>query len=248
MSTFNDIIAAAEEDLLQQFYRFRDDASEAGNKLAAIARKFRLHSEQVICAVGFNPHAKYLTEIFPLLGFATYKELSQERNDIFVSDIYKRLSLDNILKIYETIAADTELLELMPYLLKSRLEKIEDRIEETVNSLVIEKYKTEIRAVYNGGIATIDFAEDRLERENSGFRALLNEVNIIVESKLIPAGEIFFRDSILPQEKQKLLSKGLIPKELVESRLADENTSSDEKKVLYDYLKSERSNQPGKQE
>jgi len=232
---------------LQQFYRFRDDPVAFDNKLSAIAKKCRLHSQQLICAVGFNPHVKYLTEVFPVIGFATYQELSQERNDIFVSDIYKRLSLDNILKIYETIVADRELLGLMQYLLKSRLDKIEERIEETVNSLVIEKYKSEIRAIYNGGVATIDFAEERLNRQNSGFRALLNEVNIIVESKLIPAGEIFFRDTILPQEKQKLLSKGLIPKELVESRLADENTSSDEKKVLYDHLRSERSNQPGKQ-
>jgi hypothetical protein len=247
MSTFNDIITAAEEELLQQFYRFKDDPAAHGNKLSTIAKKCRIHPQQLICAVGFNPHARYLTEIFPLIGYATYNELSQERNEIFISDIYKRLSLDNVLKIYQVVVTDTELLELMQYLLKSRLEKVEERIEETVNSLVIEKYRAEIRAIYNDGVATIDFAEERLNRPDSGFRALLNEVVIIVESKLIPAGEIFFRDAILPQEKQKLLSRGMIPKELVESRLADKNTSSEEKKVLYGYLKSERINRSGKQ-
>jgi len=247
MSTFNDIIAAQEEELLQQFYRFKDGPSSFSNRLTAIAQQFRLHTQQLISAVGFNPHARYLTEIFPLIGFATYNELSQERNDIFVNDIYKRLSLDNILKIYEIVVTDRDMLEVMQYLLKNRLMKIEQKIEETVNSLVIEKYKSEIRAVYNNDVATLDFAEERLGRQNGGFRALLNEVVIIVESKLIPAGEIFFRDSILPQEKQKLLSRGLIPKELVESRLADENTSSDEKKILYDYLKSERNKFSGQQ-
>jgi len=245
MATFNDIIAAQGGDLLQLFHPFRDDAGPSGNRLSVITKKYRLHPQQLICAVGFNPNARYLTDVYPLLGYATYNELCQERNDIFVSDIYKRISLDNVLKIYEVIVNDNEFLQLMQYLLKTRLAKVEQRIEETVNSLVIEKYKTEIRAIYNDGIATIEFAEERLGRQDSGFRALLNEVNIIVESRLIPAGEIFFRGSILPQEKQKLLSRGLIPKELVESRLADENTSPDEKRVLYDYLKSIRNKSSG---
>jgi len=245
MSTFNDIITAQEEELLQMFYKFREDTTTSGNRLNEVAKKFRMHPQQMICAVGFNPQVRFLTELLPILGYATYNELSQERNDTFISDIYKRLSLDNILKIYEVIVSDRDLLQTMQYLLKSRLEKIEQRIEETVNSLVIEKYRAEMRAIYNNGVATIEFAENRLDRQDSGFRALLNEVSIIVESKLIPAGEIFFRDTILPQEKQKLLGKGLIPKELVESRLADAKTSQDEKKVLYDYLKSQRTSQSG---
>lgn len=240
MSMFNDIISAQVEDLLQLFKTFQDDPTTFSNRLPAIAKKYRLHPQQLICAVGFNPHAKFITELLPIFGYATYNELSQERNEIFVSDIYKRVSLDNILKIYETVVTDRDLLESMQYLLKNRLVKVEQRIEETVNSLVIEKYKNEMRAIYNSGVATIEFAEERLNRQESGFRALLNEVSIIVESRLIPAGEIFFRDSILPQEKKKLLNMGKIPKELVESRLAESRTPNEEKKVLYEYLKSQR--------
>lgn len=237
---FNDIISAKEEELLQQFHNIRDDPGTYSNRLPAIARKYRMHPQQLICAVGFNPHVKFLTELFPIIGYATYNELAQERNEVFVSDIYKRVSLDNILKIYEIVVTDSEMLDTMQYLLKNRLVKVEQRIEETVNSLVIEKYKAEMRAIYNNGVATIEFAEERLNRQDSGFRALLNEVNIIVECRLIPAGEIFFRDSILPQEKKKLLQMGIIPKELVESRLAETKTSNEEKKVLYEYLKSFR--------
>lgn len=243
MSTFNDIIIADGEQLLQKFYKFRDDTSPLDTRLTKIAQHFQLHPRQLVCAIGFNPDARYITEIFPVLGYATFNELSQERNDIFISDIYKRLTLDNILKIYEIVATDKELLEVMHYLLRSRLAQIENRIEATVNSLVIEKYKAEMRAIYNGGIASIDFAEERLDRQDSGFRALLNEVNIIVESKLIPAGEIFFRETVLPQEKQKLLNKGLIPEELIRSRLNDEDTPPEEKKILYDYLKAIRNDQ-----
>lgn len=243
MSKFDDIISADGEGLLQQFYKFRDDTTPFDKRLIKLSRHFRLHPRQLLCAVGFNPNARYMTEIFPILGYATFNELCQERNDVFVSDIYKRISLDNVLKIYEIVMKDDKLLEVMQYLLKTRLMNIENRIEATVNSVVIEKYKSEMHAIYNDGIAGIDFAEERLNRNDSGFRALLNEVNIIVESKLIPAGEIFFRQSILPQEKQKLLNKGLIPEELIRSRLNDETTAPEEKKVLYDYLKARR-NEP----
>jgi hypothetical protein len=124
----------------------------------------------------------------------------------------------------------------MQYLLRNRLENIESRIEATVNSLIIEKYKAEMQAVYADKIADIDFAEERLNNVESGFRALLNEVCLITGSRLIPAGDIFFRETILPEEKRKLLSKNLIPVELVESRLQDKDISQQEKKMLNDFL------------
>ena len=61
----------------------------------------------------------------------------------------------------------------MQYLLKERLEHVEQRIEETVNSMIIDRYKSEMRTVYNEGIAGMDFAEARLNRTDSGFRARL---------------------------------------------------------------------------
>ncbi len=229
MSTFDDIISESEEQLVQRLYKSKD-TSTSGSRITDIGASFKLRKEQLICATGFNPNAKFLTEIHPILGYATFNDLTQDRNDIFTSDIYKYLSLDNVLKIFDRIKDEKDTLEVMQYLLKSRLEKVEHEIESTVNSLIIEKYKAEMRAIYNCGIANIEFAEDRLDKNDSGFRALLNEVIIIVECKLIPAGEIFFRDTILPQEKQKLLSKGFIPKDLIQSRLNDEGISADEKK------------------
>ena len=236
MPDFKDILTGTEESLVQLLYKFKDDGS-SGNRLNNIATKLRLRPEQLLCAVGFNLSARYLTEIFPILGYATFDELCQERNDIFATDIYKRLTLENVLQIYGVVKDDMSTLDVMQYLLKRRLEKIEGRIESTVNSLIIEKYKAEMRAIYNDGIAKIDFAEERLNKSDSGFRALLNEVAIIIESKLIPAGDIFFRETILPEEKRKILSKGLIPIELIQSRLSEADVSADEKQVLNDYLK-----------
>jgi tetrahydromethanopterin S-methyltransferase subunit G len=239
-SVFRNIIGASEEGLVQRFYKYKDDVTSMGNRLQDIAKKVGLRPEQLVCAIGFNPHSRYLTEIMPLLGYATFEELVKERNDIFTNDIYKRVSLDDVLAIYAAVKADPANLQVMQYLLKERLEHIERRIEETVNSLIIDKYKAEMRAIYSDGIADVDFADQRLNRRDSGFRALLNEVSIIIDSKLIPAGDIFFRDTILPEEKRKILSKGLIPRDLIQARLDDHNTSPDEKQVLVEYLKQHR--------
>jgi len=236
---FDDILNETEEELLQRFYKFRTTGTR-GLPLEELAAVFKLRKEQLVCAIGFNPVSRYLIEVLPLLGFATWNELVQERNNIFTTDIYKRLALENVLKIYEKVRTDPPTLEIMQYLLRQRLEKIESEIESTVNSMIIERYKTEMRAIYTTGIATIDFTEERLDRQDSGFRALLNEVSMIVENRIIPVGEIFFRDSILPQEKQKLLNKGLIPKELIQSRINDTSISADERKILSEYLRFNR--------
>ncbi len=237
MSIFNEILCENENALRARLQSFAHADSHAIIPLAEIATSIKLRPEQLICAFGFNPHIRFFTEELNVLGYATFGELVQERNNTFTSDIYKRLTLDNVLQIYKTIRNDQETLEVMQYLLRHRLDRIESEIESTVNSMIIDKYKNEMRAVYSLGIAGIDFTEERLDRQDSGFRALLNEVSIIVENKIIPVGEIFFRNTILPQEKLKLLSKGLIPRELVQSRINDETISSGEKKVLNDYLK-----------
>jgi hypothetical protein len=237
MAGFKEILSASQEELMQFFYKLKHDDTPLDDRLNQAALKLGLRTAQLVCAFGFNRCTRDLPELLPYLGFLSFDELASARNDIFSTDIYKYVSLDNILSIYATVRNDQECLQLMPYLLKRRLENIEGIIESTVNSLIIDKYKAEMRCVYNDGIANLDFAEERLSNKNSGFRALLNEVNMIVESKLIPAGNIFFRDSILPEEKRRMLSKGLIPRELIHSRLEDASVSADEKRILSDYLR-----------
>jgi len=236
MSKFKYLINAEEEELVRLFYKSRNDQAPQDQKLTTLAKIINLQSAQIVCAVGFNPNARQVTEIIPILGFDTFDELALQRNDIFTTDVYERLSLKDILNVYSVIKNDPDTLQITQSLLKKRLDKIEDKIEATVNSMIIEKYKTEVRAIYNDGIANIDFAEERLGKHESGFRALLNEVAIIIESKLIPAGDIFFRDTILPEEKRKLLNTGLIPKDLIESRLEDDQIAKEENRILHDYL------------
>ena len=242
MASFKEILKLSEEELLQLLYKFNVSETDDSEKAEQIAHKLKLREAQLICAIGFNKSVKQLPEIPPILGFENYDALAHVRNEYFTTDIYKLLTLDNILSIYSTIKDDSQNKQIMEYLLASRLDTIEKRIEETVNSLIIDKYKEEMRGIYSDEIVSIDFVDNRLEQSDSGFRALLNEVTLIVENKIIPAGDIFFRDSILPQEKKKLLDKGLIPRNLIEMRLGDPEISAIEKKILYDYMKLHREN------
>lgn len=244
MSIFNDILTGEDEELVKIFYKTRekDSTDKKKNSLATAARKLKLKPQQLTFALGFNKNIRQLDEIFSVLGYASMEALEKERNEIYINDIYQNISLENILTLYSSIRNDNVMLQVMQYLLRNRLKNIESRIEETVNSLIIEKYKAEMKAVYADRIADIDFAEERLNNMESGFRALLNEACIITESRLIPAGDIFFRETILPEEKRKLLGKNLIPVDLVESRLNDSNISQQEKQMLNDYLKLNRKN------
>ncbi|MGB1800274.1 MAG: hypothetical protein ACPHLK_05530 [Gammaproteobacteria bacterium] len=242
MASFKEILRFSDVELLQLFYKYGNANKIGEDRTEMIAIDLKLREAQLVCAVGFNKTLTSLPELPAILGFENYDNLINLRNEFFTTDIYKLLTLDNILSVYSNMKDDLKSKQIMEYLLANRLETIEKRIEETVNSLIIEKYKEEMRAIYSDEIVGIDFVETRLDKSDSGFRALLNEVTLIVENKIIPAGDVFFRETILPQEKRKLLDKGLIPRELIEARLSDANITDVEKKILYDHLKLNRDN------
>jgi len=239
---FEELISAPAERLLNVLYPLaRLHEADPDRRLARVARRLGMRRAQLLCGIGFNRAARELPDVLSILGCASYEALAQRRNEVFIGDIYQRLSLEHVLAIYTAVRDDDDIVAVLQYLLEQRLENIERRIEATVNALIIERYKREMRAIYSSGIAGIDFAESRLNRIDSGFRALVNEVNIITESRLIPVGDIFFRDTILPEEKRKLILKGLIPEELIRARLDEPALSAQERRMLEDELAAGRS-------
>lgn len=239
MSVFEDILTANAGDLLKALYKAAAVREEnaTGRRSRSIARNLGLTHCQLICAVGFNSHIHELPDVTTLLGFPSYDALAKTRNEHFINDIYDRLGIKDVLAIYLHVSKDQRHLQIMQYLLTGRLRKIEERIEATVNSLVIERYKKEMRSIYGDGVGQFEFVDERLRNTHSGFRALLNEVTLIVESRLIPVGDIFFRDNILPEEKRRLILKGFVPRHLIESRLEDADIPPRERKVLEEQLK-----------
>ena len=116
MSPFEEVLTAAAENLVKVFYRLstvaEDDQEEA---MRAVARKLGLHPVQLTCALGFNPSMRELPDILSVLGFDSYDMLARQRNEFFFSDIYRRLSIENILAIYARVIRDPELLQVMQY-------------------------------------------------------------------------------------------------------------------------------------
>lgn len=240
MTRFEELLTASSEDLLKALYRSAsrgDDHQGRGPaRTAQVARNLGLTSAQLVCALGFNPQIRNLYDIISLVGFDSYDALAHARNIAFTEDIYHELGIKDVLALYQHVTSDLTMLEVMQHLLQRRLESIEGRIESTVNSVLIERYKKEIRAIYNDGVAQIEFAEQRLARTDSGFRALLNEVTLIVESRVLPVGDVFFRDTVLPEEKRRLIMRGLIPRELVVARLQVPDLAAREREVLTEQL------------
>jgi hypothetical protein len=239
MSTFDTILAAPAEELLKTLVlaSATRDLDPQVRRSRALAKNLGLTHSQMLCSVGFNPHIHDLPDVATLLGFKDYDSLASTRNEYFINDIYDRLGIKDVLAVYLEVARNPKHLQIMQYLITQRLHKIESRIEATVNSMVIERYKKEMRAIYSDGIAQFEFVDERLRNTHSGFRALLNEVVMIVESRLIPVGDIFFRDTILPEEKRRLIIKGFVPRHLVESRLEEQTISAQERKVLEEQLR-----------
>lgn len=238
MSVFNNIIMSSEQRLVRIFDDLcsNDQINGDDDNLLSIAQKFDLRPAQLILALGFNKNIGKLNKIFNALGYESVTTLFKERDKIYTTDIYRKITLDNIMNIYNTSKNNNKLLGIIRPLLRQRLGNVESTIESTINSLIIDNYKVEIKTIYADNIADLDFAEERLDKEENGFRALLNEVSIIADHKLIPIGDIFFRATILPEEKRKLLDKNLIPIELIESRVDDPIISRQERKMLNDFL------------
>ncbi len=238
MSAFEELLNASEEDIVRALYRFRLFKPKPDqSKLEYIANRLKFTVPQLVCAIGFNPNSTYLNEVFPILGYENYQQITHLRDNYYINDIYEKISLGNLLAIYKRIKYENEILITIPELLKKRLEKIEQKIEITVNSTTIDRYKNEMKAIYFDKIVDVDFVEDRLSIMDSGYRALLNEVAIIVESNFIPVDDVFFRDNILFEERRKMLQRGLVNKELIFKRLEDESITSEEHDLLEEHIK-----------
>lgn len=111
MAEFRDILVASEEKLVALFHRVKPLHHD--NFIAKIdhtAAQLGISHAQLVCALGFNGNIRDLTDILSVIGFSSYKLLSYRRNEIFSTDTYDNLDIDNILDIYTDRLEDTELL------------------------------------------------------------------------------------------------------------------------------------------
>ena len=237
MISFTELLTASDADLVKLFYKVKpDDGQDFIKKINKIAAQLGLNHSQLVCALGFNKHIRDLTDIVSILGFRSYKLLSYRQNELFTTDTYQQLPIDNILDIYSERLEDEQILEMIRGLLRPRLEHIEADIEKNDDPAKIISYRMEIHAIYNSGIADKAFAEERINKEISKFRIMANEAGVIVENGLLPPSNLFFMETISPEEKRDLIENKHISEDMIKNRIQNKNISEEEREMLEEYI------------
>ena len=237
MASFRDILTASDADLVRHFYRLKPtEENDFIKKINHAAAQLDLNHSQLVCSLGFNKHIRDLTDILSTVGFSSYKLLTYRRNELFSTDTYRQLSVDNIVDIYAEHIQDPEIMATLRELLIPRLSKIEEVLEDGNDPGMTISYKMEVHSIYAGGVADADFILKRIESPIGGLREMIDEIQMVIEADLVPASNLFFSDYLLPSETRALIDAEKIDKAMIANRLANEEISEDERQVLEDYV------------
>ncbi len=237
MSSFTELLTASDADLVKIFYKItineNDDFIIKINKAAA---QLGLNHSQLVCALGFNRHIRELSDIYSTLGFRSYKLLSYRCNELFSTDTYNQLAIDNILDIYSERLEDQLILDTIKQLINTRLGNIEASINKNDDPSHLFSYRMEIHSIYSAGIVDKEFAGQRMQLNNGKFRTISDEVNAIVQAGFFPPSNLFFLDSLAPDEKKLLIENGHISHDMIKNRLQNTNITQDERDMLEAHL------------
>lgn len=233
MLSFTELLTASDADLVKMFYKIEvnenDDFIIKINKAAA---QLGLNHTQLLCALGFNRHIRDLSDIYSTLGFRSYKLLSYRCNELFSTDTYNQLAIDNVLDIYSERLEDAQILDTIKQMIHPRLTNIEAIIAKNEDPSHIFSYRMEVQSIYSANIVDKAFAELRLQQNNGKFRLISDEVNAIVGAGFFPPSNLFFLDSLIPEEKKRLIEAKQITNDMIKNRLQNKNISEEERELL----------------
>ncbi len=233
MISFTELLTASDTELVKIFYKVNSDPSQDFIKnINSVAAQLELNHSQLVCSIGFNKNIRDLTDIMTVLGFKSYKVMIYRRNELFTTDSYQQLGIDNILDIYAERLEDEEILETLRELLRPRLEHIEAEIEKTGDPGQTISYRMEIHSIYQSGIADKAFAEERILKDIGKYRHMASELNEIISAEILPPSNFFFMESISPDEKKELIEQKHISPDMVKNRLQNAKISEEERDML----------------
>lgn len=237
MPSFTELLTASDDELVRIFYKAGTGGeTDFIQRINMVAAHLGLNHSQLVCALGFNKHIRELTDIQQQLGFRSFKLLTYRQNELFTTDTYTQLPIDNILDIYSERLEDQDVLDTLRELLHPRLEHIETDIEKTGDPAHIISYKMEIHSIYTSGIADKQFADTRLNKNIGKYRLMANETNIIIDAGFHPPSNLFFMDILSAEEKRDLIEADHINKNMIKNRLQNANTSDEEREMLEEYI------------
>ncbi len=237
MISFIELLTAFDADLVKIFYKIKSDPGDDFIiRINKVASQLDLNHSQLVCALGFNKHIRDLSDIFSMIGFRSYKLLSYRCNELFSTDTYNQLPIDNILDIYSERIEDEQILKSLREMLGPRLEHIESDIDENEDPAHIISYRMEVHSIYTAGIVDKSFAESRINKDIGKFRIIANEANVIIESGFFPPSNLFFLDSLCAAEKKDLIENQHIDTDMIKNRLQNTGISNEEREVLEEYI------------
>jgi len=237
MISFTELLTASDAELVKTFYKVKSDPSvDFIKNINSIATQLELNHSQLVCAIGFNKNIRELTDIMTVLGFKSYKVMIYRRNELFTTDTYQQLGIDNILDIYSERLEDEEILETLRELLQPRLEHIEADIDKVGDPGHVMSYRMEIHSIYQSGIADKNFAEERLKKDIGKYRHMAGEINEIINANIFPPSNFFFMESISPDEKRELIQQKHVSSDMVKNRLQNAKISADERDMLEEFV------------
>ena len=237
MISFTELLTASDADLVKIFYKIKANPTEDFIvRINKVAASMELNHSQLVCALGFNKYIRDLTDIYSTLGFRSHKLLTYRCNELFSTDTYNQLPIDNILDIYSERLEDQQVLEALSEMLGPRLEHIEADIAKNEDPAHVISYQMEIHAIYGAGIVDKGFAEARIGKDIGRFRVLADEVNVIVSAGLIPPSNLFFLDTLSPEEKKGLIESKHIDQNMIKNRLQNRLIPEEEREMLESYI------------
>jgi len=237
MISFTELLTASDAELVKIFYKVKSDPTvDFIKNINSIATQLELNHSQLVCAIGFNKNIRDLTDIMTVLGFKSYKVMIYRRNELFTTDTYQQLDIDNILDIYSARLEDEEILETLREMLHPRLQHIEADIEKTDDPGYTISYRMEIHSIYQSGIADKSFAEERIEKDIGKFRHMASELSEMINADIFPPSNFFFMETISPDEKRELIQQEHVSSDMVKNRLQNAKISADEREMLEEFV------------
>ncbi len=237
MPSFTEVLTASDAELVKLFYKVKsDDKDDFIVRINKIAAQLGLNHTQLICALGFNKHIRDLTDIHSILGFRSFKILTYREEELFSTDTYNQLTVDNILDIYSERLEDQEILDRIRTMLIPRLKHIEEDIEKNDDPTHVISYRMEVHAIYNSGIANKEFCDQRMKQNNGKYRMMASEVMLIVDAGFHPPTNLFFMDTLALEERKDLIEHKDIPQEVIKNRLQNSHISDEERAMLEDFI------------
>jgi len=232
MRPFERLLYATDAELARIFRHLQPPVPGQQERLLdEEARELGLERAQLICACGFNPNLLRVPALVRLLGYPNFDGLWKSRNQIFVADTYRSLSIDDILAIYTVLGrgdGDTAFSELI----KERLTQLEENIEATINPITLGSYKLEVRSIYERNLVSRRFLDWRLGGSYAVLRRQTGEVAMMLGTGLISPAEILAEPGVTVEEKARLVQDGLVPVATAREHLAEPSLSEGERRAM----------------